>query len=358
MESKAVKHLNRVLKKHNLTPSNYENLVALYEASLTHGEFDIQNIDKNILVPWATLGLKEDLVERYREIRKCGPAITLKKMLLIYGEKEGVVRWETYCEKQAESNTLEYKRKKHGWTEEQFNEYNKSRATTKESVIRRYGEEAGKIKWEEYVEKQRTNGCTKEWFIAKYGETAGTEFYLNLNRQKARSLENFVLKYGDEGEEKFKQYRENGKSCGIASKSANAFFDGLHKRLLGEVKDYQKLSVYFDSLNKEFVKYDPYLRRAFFFDFTIPSARVIIEYNGDLYHANPQQYSPSDVPPFPGNKKTAKEIWEADEVKRKVAEANGFHVIYVWEGDVKTNANAHYDRIIDEIRNRIDELRS
>ena len=88
MESKAVKHLNRVLKKHNLTPSNYENLVALYEASLTHGEFDIQNIDKNILVPWATLGLKEDLVERYREIRKCGPAITLKRCYSFMAKKK------------------------------------------------------------------------------------------------------------------------------------------------------------------------------------------------------------------------------------------------------------------------------
>jgi len=54
-------------------------------------------------------------------------AITLENLIDKYGEDEGKIRWDSYRKKQAKSNTFEYKQKKYGWTEKQFDEYNKSR---------------------------------------------------------------------------------------------------------------------------------------------------------------------------------------------------------------------------------------
>ncbi|MFN3301098.1 MAG: hypothetical protein ACK41Z_12990, partial [Sediminibacterium sp.] len=86
----------------------------------------------------------------YRDKRK----ITLENLQKKYGEEEGKIRFDEYRRKQAESNSLEYKIKKKGWTKEQFDEYNKSRAVTLENLQKKYGEEEGKIRFDEYRRKQ------------------------------------------------------------------------------------------------------------------------------------------------------------------------------------------------------------
>lgn len=78
-----------------------------------------------------------------------------------------VVKVVLDCDKQAYSNSLEYKQIKHGWTKEQFDTYNKSRATTKKSLIEKYGEQEGTQKWKEYCNKQSYAGCKLEYFIEK-----------------------------------------------------------------------------------------------------------------------------------------------------------------------------------------------
>ncbi len=60
-------------------------------------------------------------------------ASTLKNMVIKYGEIEGIKRWNIYREKQAISNSFEYKRDKYGWTREQFDEFNKSRGSIGEN---------------------------------------------------------------------------------------------------------------------------------------------------------------------------------------------------------------------------------
>ena len=43
----------------------------------------------------------------------------------------------------AKKNTFEYKKEKFGWSPEDFKEFNKSRAVTKENLIKKHGEEKG-----------------------------------------------------------------------------------------------------------------------------------------------------------------------------------------------------------------------
>lgn len=64
-----------------------------------------------------------------------------------------------------------------------------------------------------------------------------------------------------------------------------------------------------------------------FYDFLIKDTNVIIEFNGDYYHANPLIYETKDLNSMQiRNKKN-------DLIKRSLAEINGFEIIYIWENE-------------------------
>jgi hypothetical protein len=67
--------------------------------------------------------------------------------------------------------------------------------------------------------------------------------------------------------------------------------------------------------------------------------KVIIEFYGDFWHANPEIYDADDVLNRLGNQiKTAKEIWERDEKRLQyIVEKTQLPVIIVWERDYKKN---------------------
>jgi G:T-mismatch repair DNA endonuclease (very short patch repair protein) len=72
------------------------------------------------------------------------------------------------------------------------------------------------------------------------------------------------------------------------------------------------------------------------FDFFIPDREVLIEVQGDFWHANPLIYSCDDKLDLPGRRSTpALEIWKNDEEKRKLAESYGYRVVYLWEKDIR-----------------------
>lgn len=72
------------------------------------------------------------------------------------------------------------------------------------------------------------------------------------------------------------------------------------------------------------------------FDFKIDGCKILIEVNGDFWHANPSKYAASDIIPFPDGHRKAKDIWEKDEKKRLTAEQNGYRVLVLWEEALKS----------------------
>lgn len=115
-------------------------------------------------------------------------ACTLVNMQKKYGTVQGQAAWDDYKRKQAYSNTLQYKQEKHGWIEADFDEYNKSRAVTLKNLIERHGEVTGAIKWQSYCDRQAYTN-TKEYFIEKFGTTTGTDMYNEVCRIKSHSLD-------------------------------------------------------------------------------------------------------------------------------------------------------------------------
>ena len=110
-------------------------------------------------------------------------AITKENMVKKYGKDEGEVRWKQYCSKQSESNSFEYKQRKYGWSKDQFDKFNLSRAVTIENLISKYGEQLGIKKFNDYCEKQRISN-SEEYFIKKYGDKLGSKKYWNFHERR------------------------------------------------------------------------------------------------------------------------------------------------------------------------------
>jgi G:T-mismatch repair DNA endonuclease (very short patch repair protein) len=86
------------------------------------------------------------------------------------------------------------------------------------------------------------------------------------------------------------------------------------------------------------------------FDIYIPKYNLLIEYNGDYWHCNPNKYD-FDYLNVKKNK-TAKEIWDYDKNKLYLAKKNGYNCIVIWESDYKKNKN-----IITEIINNYEQIK-
>lgn len=75
----------------------------------------------------------------------------------------------------------------------------------------------------------------------------------------------------------------------------------------------------------------------YFYDVFIKQLNVLVEVNGDFYHANPRKYSSSDVIKYLYGDRTAEEIWKKDKKKKEFAEMHGYSVCYIWEDEIKRN---------------------
>lgn len=253
--------------------------------------------------------------EEYKKICSQTVGITEDVMIRKWGEEEGKKRWKSYCDKQAETNTFEYKQEKYGWTKEQFEEFNKSRAVTLELCIERHGEELGRKMWDDYCERQRyTNSL--EYMIEEYGEEAGT-----------KKFEDFALA------------RANSGAAGYSEISQDLFFNIINKIQNTD-------NIFFYKLNKEYsVQYST--TAVFNLDFYDKRKNLVIEFLGDYWHANPKIYDAESVFNRSKTPILAKQIWKYDEQrKNKICKVlNNPIYIEVWESDWKENP----DKVIEEI---------
>lgn len=86
------------------------------------------------------------------------------------------------------------------------------------------------------------------------------------------------------------------------------------------------------------------------YDIRISGTNLIIEVNGDFWHANPLIYKDDDILPHPFGKVIAKDLWMKDENKKILAENKGYKIIYIWEKEIKDNKDNLMDFIIKKIK--------
>lgn len=246
---------------------------------------------------------------------------TKEKAIEKYGEEKGLEIWNNYCEKQSKTNTFEYKKEKYGWTLEQFDEYNQSRAVTLENLIKRHGEERGNELWKKYCIRQ-SETKSWDWIVENYGIEKARE----INSQKALTLKNFIRKYGEDiGKIKWEEYITSNK-FGV-SKISQYFFSKIDK-YLGE-----KYTTYYDNKNYEF-EIKKQNGSSYFLDYFIKELNICIEFNGSCFHGDERLFEDDEYcNPFKKDK-TAKELREIDEERYKYLYDNyGIKTFVMWESD-------------------------
>lgn len=88
-----------------------------------------------------------------------------------------------------------------------------------------------------------------------------------------------------------------------------------------------------------------------FYDFLLNDIKLLIEVNGDYWHANPILYKENDILNYKKyGVRTAKEMWDKDNFKKDLAEKNGYRVIYIWESEIHENKFHLEEFIINKIK--------
>jgi len=83
------------------------------------------------------------------------------------------------------------------------------------------------------------------------------------------------------------------------------------------------------------------------FDFYVPNSNLLVEVNGDYWHANPEIYDESDIISYPGGEVVVGEIRKRDQSKINLAEKTGYNVLEVWESDIENKTSL----VVEQVRN-------
>lgn len=82
-------------------------------------------------------------------------------------------------------------------------------------------------------------------------------------------------------------------------------------------------------------------------DFYIPSINLVVEANGDFWHANPVVYSDK-------NSLHPIQIKAIEKDKRKMSQlkSNGYDILVIWENDLKVNLDETLSDLLDNVRSK------
>lgn len=225
---------------------------------------------------------------------------SLEHFIKKYGEDIGPIKYQQYKDRQAYTASSEYFIKEKGMSEEQVKIYHKSRGHTLQSDIEKYGEEEGIKKWNEYCKRQAYAGVSLDYFIEKYGEKDGTKKYQQIMKKKL---------------------------FGHISPISLTLFDQITNKnsLYGKGREL----ILFTNKNKRYM-----------YDFCDPNNKKIIEFNGIDWHAKPTKYKPDDHIKFQNHTDLiAKDIWKRDQEKIQFAKDQGYDVLVIWEDEYRNNPN-------------------
>ena len=179
--------------------------------------------------------------------------------------------------------------------------------------------------YEDAKKLQSKRQCTfsKKLCIQKYGKEKGLSIF-NARQELWQKTLQSKLNYDDI------VFRRTLCFQGY-SKISQKLFDTIMKFYNNNDKEY----VYYKLKNHEY-----FLRSSqsiYFYDFVDIQQRKIIEFNGDVWHANPTIFQENDTPfPF-DNTLTSKQIWQKDKTKIDYALSNNFEILVIWEKDYRNN---------------------
>ena len=256
--------------------------------------------------------------EEYKKICSMTVGVTYNSMINKWGKEEGEKRWKEYCNKHSKIASKQTFIDKYG-LEKGLKIYHDSRAITKRGMIKKYGEEIGIKKWNNYCERQRYT-CSLEYFIKEYGKILGEKKYKDFTIKRALIA-------------------QSGQKITVSKISQN-LFNNLYKYI-------HKNEIYYSDLNNEYIIHNDLTHKNYLLDFYDKTKNLVIEFQGDYWHANPKIYNKEDILEFPSHilnrkdKIIVEEIWEYDKNKKDFIckELNNPIYLQIWESDYRSNPN-------------------
>ena len=183
--------------------------------------------------------------------------------------------------------------------------------------------------------RQASIRCKEHWIKIGYNEEESQKIISRY--QTTFSKEICINKYGKEkGLEIFKKRQEKWQLTLHKTNKMHCGYSKISQDLFNELIKHTNNEIYYGSLNREYTIYNKENKHIYAFDFTDLTNKKIIEFQGDIYHANPNLFSEDDKP-SPWNNLTSKELWQKDEYKKQVALNNNFDLIQIWESDFRNN---------------------
>ena len=183
--------------------------------------------------------------------------------------------------------------------------------------------------------RQASIRCKEHWIKIGYNEEESQKIISRY--QTTFSKEICINKYGKEkGLEIFKNRQEKWQLTLHKTNKMHCGYSKISQDLFNELIKHTNNEIYYGSLNREYTIYNKENKHIYAFDFTDLTNKKIIEFQGDIYHANPNLFSEDDKP-SPWNNLTSKELWQKDEYKKQVALNNNFDLIQIWESDFRNN---------------------
>lgn len=185
-------------------------------------------------------------------------------------------------------------------------------------------------------ESQVKNGI--EWYTEKYGETEGAELY---DDRMHRYKNSYALEV--EADPSI-NHRKTVAICRASKESLELFLPVIEDLSLTDYYiGYEGKKEYFLRNNTEI----------YFYDFAIPSLKLIFEYNGSRFHPNKDALTEEGWRSWRGlyTNSTADAVHDKDQKKKLLAESRGFSVHYIWDTDDTALAIERIKTLILEARN-------
>jgi len=341
-----LKSINAIGEKYGINPTTTKSIIHFLEHQISDGSDWLQRID---------------------ELKSLKNTITERRYQILFGEEKGTEEWNRISSKKKHSGTIDFYIEKYGkkkgtvlWNEiadkkgeSAFREsYWISKGFTKEEAKEKVSEVAKKgsknanenqrltreTNYEEWAKKMPTT--IHFWMAQGFSEEEAKQKV--TERQTTFSKDICIKKYGEEEglkrweerqEKWLKNFDRNSVAFGKASKESLKHF----KPLIDKLRELNIMYLVGEDDNNELcIKVG---KKRYFYDLTIPSLKLIFEYNGEAFHPNPNWKTTNPEKwsnwRHPFSKETSEERTAYETRKIQTAIAQGYEVIEIWSSENK-----------------------
>lgn len=191
-----------------------------------------------------------------------------------------------------------------------------------------YTQEEAEILRRPYLQPMLQN---KEAFIERYGKVKGEKRYREKTKKWKESMD---------------ANRDNHKSAGYVSRESLKFFIPLYRACRRIGIERKKIYLGVDGSRELFIRHPGHENRGRFFDFSIPSLGIVIEYNGSFWHPRSRDEWRNPWIDFD-------DAILIEEEKKALCKMRGYTLLTVWDTDDKMVIKNQILKLITDRQNEL-----